>query len=143
MLRLPLLCPLLLLVACASPPLDDTTVVSGTVSYQTKLPPDAVTTIFLADASGPERPIEVDLQKLSSPDPGAELLVFETIEGDPPSPIAYSLQIPVAKVDQGHDYTVKAAVSVHDRILLVSRGSPLVLTKGRPHTADLVALPPG
>ena len=79
-------------------------------SEQVTYGPGATLYVYLVDTSGPESPLQVDLQKLDNPEPGAELLAATTIEGMIPSPTAFSLAVPLDQVDQGHDYRLKAAI---------------------------------
>jgi uncharacterized lipoprotein YbaY len=100
-----------------------------------------VTTVFLTDFSGPEPKIEVDIERLYTMDRGAELTVAQSIEGTTASPIAFTLEVPMAKIDTGHDYGLVAGVTEQGRIVLGARQPTLVLTKGRPTTADVVLAP--
>jgi uncharacterized lipoprotein YbaY len=136
---------LALLAACSSPGPYQDAVVSGNVRYAGNSAPgrDAVLVVWVADVSGPEEPLEVDLQKLSSPAPGAELVAYDSIEGGIVSPMPFSLPVPMDKVDQSHDYALKAAIVDRGRPVMATKEAPLVLTKGRPLRADLTVSPLG
>jgi uncharacterized lipoprotein YbaY len=138
-------CGLALLAAasCASPPPYRSAELTGEVSYRQKIAygPDATLVVYLVDVSGPESPLEVELQKLSNPEPGAELLAFTSTQGRVVSPTPFSLPVPLDKVDQGHDYALKAAILQGGRPVMATADPPLVLTKGRPTRAELVASP--
>ena len=97
--------------------------------------------VWLVDASGPESPIEVDLQKLDNPAPGTELLAATTFEGRIVSPTPFALPVPLAKIDQGHDYRLKAAIIDQGKPVMATSNAPLVLTKGRPFQVDLEVSP--
>jgi uncharacterized lipoprotein YbaY len=132
-----------LLAACASPGPYREAVVSGNVRYEQKIAfgPEAALVVWVVDASGPETPLEVELQKLSSPVPGAELLAFDSFEGMIVSPVPFSLPVPMDKVDQGHDYALKAAIVDRGRPVMATTNAPLVLTRGRPLRAELTVSP--
>ena len=134
---------LALLLGCAAPDPYRNAEVSGQVSYREKIVygPDATLIVFLVDASGPESPLQVELQKLDSPDPGAELLAATSIEGMIPSPTDFALAVPLDKIDQGHDYRLKAVILDQGRPVMAAGEPPLVLTKGRPVRVDLVLVP--
>lgn len=134
---------LALLAACSSPSKYDNAELSGTVSYRQKIVygPDATLVVYLVDASGPESPLEVELQKRDNPEPGAELFATTTVEGMISSPMTFTLPVTLDKVDQGHDYALKAAIVDHDRPVMATANPPLVLTKGRPFQVDLVVSP--
>jgi uncharacterized lipoprotein YbaY len=136
------LLPLLLLAglaACSQPSPYENVTVSGRVVFPaTALGPDAETSVFLTDLSGPEPRLEVEVEKLYAMDPGAELTLAQTIEGTTTSPVPFSLEVPMAKIDTGHDYGLTAAVTEQGRIVLGANRPTLVLTKGRPTTADVV-----
>jgi uncharacterized lipoprotein YbaY len=137
--------PLLLLAglaACSQPSPYENVTVSGRVVFPaTALAPDAETTVFLTDLSGPEPKLEVDVEKLYAMDPGAELTVLQTIEGTTTSPVPFALQVPLDRIDESHDYGLTAAITERGRIVLGARRPTLVLTKGRPTTADLTLGP--
>ena len=61
---------LALLAACSSPSPYQNAEIGGSVSYRQKIiyGPDATLVVYLVDASGPESPLEVELQKLDNPD---------------------------------------------------------------------------
>ena len=125
--------------ACASPSPYQSADLTGSVSYRQKIAyPDATLVVYLVDVSGPEAPLEVELQKLSNPEPGAELLAFTSVDGGIVSPMPFSLPVPLDKVDQGHDYALKAAILQDGRPVMATADPPLVLTKGRPTRAELV-----
>jgi uncharacterized lipoprotein YbaY len=134
---------LALLAGCASPSSYRNADLSGTVSYREKIiyGPDATLVVWLVDASGPESAIEVDLQKLDNPAPGAELLASSTVEGRIVSPAPFSLPVPLGKIDQSHDYRLKAAIIDQGRPVMATTDAPLVLTKGRPLQVDLEVSP--
>ncbi len=134
---------LALLAACSTPSKYDNAELSGTVSYRQKIVygPDATLVVYLVDASGPDSPLEVELQKRDNPEPGAELFAVTTVEGMIPSPTSFSLAVPLDKVDQSHDYKLKAAIVDHGRPVMATADPPLVLTKGRPFRVDLVVSP--
>jgi uncharacterized lipoprotein YbaY len=135
-------CGLALLTACASPSPYQSAELTGEVSYRQKIAyPDATLVVYLVDVSGRESPLEVELQKLSNPEPGAELLAFTSTQGRIVSPTRFSLPVPLDKVDQGHDYALKAAIVQDGRPVMATADAPLVLTKGRPNTAELVVDP--
>jgi uncharacterized lipoprotein YbaY len=143
MRRLLAVSALALLAACSSPGPYQDAVVSGNVRYDQKIAfgPDAALLVWVADASGPEAPLEVELQKLSSPTPGAELVAFDSVEGMIVSPMPFSLPVPLDKVDQGHDYALKAAIVDRGRPVMATTNAPLVLTRGRPLQAELTVSP--
>jgi putative lipoprotein len=130
----------LLAAACASPSPYQQAELTGEVSYRQKIAygPDATLVVYLVDVSGPESPLAVELQKLSNPEPGAELLAFTSAEGRIVSPTPFSLPVPLDKVDEGHDYALKAAILQDGRPVMATSDAPLVLTKGRPTRAELV-----
>ena len=129
----------LLAAACASPSPYQQAELTGEVSYRQKIAyPDATLVVYLGDVSGPESPLEVELQKLSNPEPGAELLAFSSTQGRIVSPMPFSLPVPLGKADQGHDYALKAAIIQDGRPVMATTDAPLVLTKGRPTRAELV-----
>lgn len=134
---------LALLTACSSPSKYDNAELSGTVSYREKIVygPDATLIVYLVDASGPESPLEVELQKHDNPEPGAELFAATTVEGMISSPTSFTLPVPLDQVDRGHDYALKAAIVDHGRPVMATADPPLVLTKGRPFQADLLVSP--
>ncbi|MFL5335778.1 MAG: YbaY family lipoprotein [Geminicoccaceae bacterium] len=134
---------LALLAGCASPSSYRNADLSGTVSYREKVVygPDATLVVWLVDASGPESAIEVDLQKLDNPAPGTELLASSTVEGRIVSPAPFSLPVPMGKIDQSHDYRLKAAIIDQGRPVMATTNAPLVLTKGRPLQVDLEVSP--
>ena len=137
-------CGLALLAAasCASPSPYRSAELTGEVSYRQKIAyPDATLVVYLVDASGPESPLEVELQKLSNPEPGAELLAFTSVKGGIVSPTPFSLPVPLDKIDEGHDYALKAAIVQDGRPVMATAKPPLVLTKGRATRAELVASP--
>jgi uncharacterized lipoprotein YbaY len=115
----------------------------GAVSWQEKIVygPDASLIVYLVDASGPESPLEVDLQKLDNPAPGAELFAATTIEGMISSPTRFSLAVPLDHVDQSHDYWLKAVIVDEGKPAMATIEPPLVLTKGRPLQVDLELTP--
>jgi hypothetical protein len=90
---------LALLAACSSPSPYQNAEVGGNVTYRQKIVygPDATLVVYLIDASGPESPLEVELQKLDDPTPGAELLASSTTEGMITSPTKFSLPIPLGR----------------------------------------------
>jgi hypothetical protein len=45
------------------------------------------------------------------------------------------------KVDESHDYALKAAIVDHGKPVMATANPPLVLTKGRPFQVDLVVSP--
>ena len=57
-----------------------------TVNYRKMMVygPEATLIVYFVDVSGPERPLQVELQKLDNPESGAEFLTAATIEGDDP-----------------------------------------------------------
>jgi uncharacterized lipoprotein YbaY len=125
--------------ACAAPSPYRSAELTGEVSYRQKIAyPDATLIVYLLDVSGPESPLEVELQKLSNPEPGAELLAFTSTQGRIVSPTPFSLPVPLDKVDQGHDYALKAAILQDGRPVMATVDPPLVLTKGRPARAELI-----
>ncbi|HEX6013298.1 MAG TPA: YbaY family lipoprotein [Geminicoccaceae bacterium] len=135
-------CGLALAAACASPSPYRSAELTGEVSYRPKIAyPDATLVVYLLDVSGPESPLEVELQKLSNPEPGAELLAFTSVEGGIVSPTPFSLPVPLDKVDEGHDYALKAAILQDGRPVMATTDPPLVLTKSRPTRAELLVRP--
>ena len=134
---------LVLMAACTSPSPYGNAELGGTVTYVEKIEygPDATLVVWLVDASGPENPIEVDLQKLDNPAPGTELLAATTFEGRIVSPTPFALPVPLAKIDQGHDYRLKAAIIDQGKPVMATSNAPLVLTKGRPFQVDLEVSP--
>ena len=102
----------LLLAACAGPTPYQNADITGTVSWSERVTygPDATLYVYLVDVSGPDSPLQVELQKFDNPEPGAELLAASTIEGMIPSPTRFSLVVPLDQVDEGHDYALKAAI---------------------------------
>lgn len=131
---------LLALAACSGPGPYRNAELGGTVTWTEEVVygPDASLVVYLVDASGPESPLEVDLQKLDNPAPGAELFAATTIEGMIRSPTRYSLAVPLEHVDQSHDYRLKAVIVDQGKPALTTSEPPLVLTKGRPLQVDLV-----
>ena len=49
--------------------------------------------------------------------------------------------MPLAKIEQGHDYRLKAAIIDQGRPVMATTNAPLVLTKGRPLQVDLGVSP--
>ena len=82
---------LLTLAACSGPSPYRNADLGGTVSWQEKIVygPDATLIVYLVDASGPETSLQVDLQKLDNPVPGAELYAATTLEGMIASPTRF------------------------------------------------------
>ena len=113
MRRLLAIATLALLAGCTSPSPYENAELGGTVTYPQKIAygPDATLVVWLVDASGPESPIEVDLQKLDNPAPGTELLAATTFEGRIVSPTPFALPVPLAKIDQGHSGAAAGAGS--------------------------------
>ncbi|MGD9509651.1 MAG: YbaY family lipoprotein [Geminicoccaceae bacterium] len=134
---------LLLLAACAGPTPYQNADITGTVSWSERVTygPDATLYVYLVDASGPDSPLQVELQKLDNPEPGAELEAATTIEGMIPSPTRFSLVVPLDQVDQGHDYALKAAIVDQGKPVMATSNAPLVLTKGRPTQVELTLAP--
>ena len=134
---------LALLGACSSPSPYRNAELGGNVTYRQKINygPDATLVVYLVDASGPEQPLEVELQKLDDPTPGAELLAVSTTEGMIGSPTKFSLPVPRDKVDESHDYALKAAILDQGRPVMATTSAPLVLTKGRPLEVELMVSP--
>jgi len=134
---------LTLLAGCATPSKYDNAELSGTVSYREKIVygPDATLVVYLIDTDGPVVPLEVELQKFDNPVPGTELLASSSSEGMITSPTHFTLPVPLDKVNQGHDYALKAAIIDHGRPVMATVNPPLVLTKGRPFQADLLVAP--
>lgn len=143
MRRLLAIATLALLAGCTSPSPYENAELGGTVTYaqKTVYGPDATLVVWLVDASGPESPIEVDLQKLDNPAPGTELLAATTFEGRIVSPTPFALPVPLAKIDQGHDYRLKAAIIDQGKPVMATSNGPLVLTKSRPLQVDLQVSP--
>ena len=110
--RVALLAAALLLAACSSTPRYRNADLAGTISYPQPVTfgPGAVLMVYLVDASGPESPLGVDLQKLDNPAPGQELFALSTVEGVIRSGTGFSLPVPLDKIDQGHDYALKALI---------------------------------
>ena len=143
MRRLLTVATLALLAGCTSPSPYENAELGGSVTYPQKIAygPDATLVVWLVDASGPESPIEVDLQKLDNPAPGTELLAATTFEGRIVSPTPFALPVPLAKIDQGHDYRLKAAIIDQGKPVMATSNAPLVLTKSRPFQVDLEVSP--
>jgi putative lipoprotein len=143
MSRLLAVAALAMIAACSSPSPYQNAELGGSVVYRQKIiyGPDATLLVYLIDASGPESPLEVELQKLDNPTPGAELLAVSTTEGMITSPTKFSLPVPLDKVDQGHDYALKAAILDQGRPVMATAEAPLVLTKGRPFQVELLLTP--
>lgn len=136
---------LALLAACSSPSPYQNAEIGGNVTYRQKIiyGPDATLVVYLIDASGPESPLEVELQKLDDPTPGAELLAVSTTEGMITSPTKFSLPVPLDKIDESHDYALKAAILDQGKPVMASTQPPLVLTKGRPFQVEVEVSPVG
>ena len=49
--------------------------------------------------------------------------------------------MPLDKIDQGHDYELKAAIIDQGKPVMATSNAPLVLTKGRPMQVDLEVSP--
>lgn len=137
--------PLLAAAACSGGAArnERPSIVFGTARWpaETSLGPDATLVVYLVDASAPEPPLEVALQKLDDPEPGAELLAYATDRGGLRSPQAFALPVPAGKVDPARDYALRVAVVDQGRPVLAAADAPLVLTRGRPRQVD-VALEP-
>lgn len=135
---------LLLLAGCATSH-DRQDIVFGSASWPggAVYGPKATLIVYLADASGPETPIEVDLQKIDNPVPGAELLAYATDEGMMRSPHYFTLPVPAEKVDSGHDYVLKMVVVDQGHPVLALTDPPLVLTRGHPRQVDVMLHPVG
>jgi uncharacterized lipoprotein YbaY len=133
----------LLLAACAGPTAYQNADITGTVSWSERVTygPDATLYVYLVDTSGPESALQVELQKLDNPEPGAELLAATTVEGMIPSPTRFSLVVPLDQVDEGHDYALKAAIVDQGKPAMATTDAPLVLTKGRPTQVELILAP--
>ena len=134
---------LLLVAACGGPTPYQNATVSGNVLWSEPIVygPDATLTVYLVDASGPESPLEVELQKVNNPEPGAELYAGTSIEGMIRSPEDFAFAVPLEHVDQGHDYRLKAVIVDRGKPVLATVEGPLVLTKGRPLRVDLTVEP--
>ena len=137
------LAALLLLAACTTSH-DRQDIVFGSASWSggTAYGPKATFIVYLADASGPETPVEVELQKIDNPVPGAELLAYDTDEGLLRSPHYFSLPVPREKIDRGHDYALKIAIVDQGRVVQTLVQPPLVLTGGHPRQVDVTLSPP-
>ena len=57
------------------------------------------------------------------------------------SPAPFSLPVPLDKIDQGHDYKLKAAIIDQGKPVMATSNAPLVLTKGQPLQVDLEVSP--
>lgn len=133
----------LLLAACAGPTPYQNADITGSVSWSERVTygPDATLYVYLVDTSGPESPLQVELQKFDNPEPGAELQAATTVEGMIPSPTRFSLVVPLDQVDEGHDYALKAAIVDQGKPVMATTEAPLVLTKGRPTQVELILAP--
>jgi uncharacterized lipoprotein YbaY len=133
----------LLLAACTGPTPYQNADITGTVGWSERVAygPDATLYVYLVDSSGPDSPLQVELQKFDNPEPGAELLAATTVEGMIPSPTRFSLVVPLDQVDQGHDYALKAAIVDQGKPVMATIDAPLVLTKGRPTQVELTLAP--
>ena len=133
----------LLLAGCAGPSPYQNADITGTVSWSERVTygADATLYVYLVDTSGPESTLQVELQKLDNPEPGAELLAATTVEGMIPSPTRFSLVVPLDQVDEGHDYGLKAAIVDQGKPVMATTNAPLVLTKGRPTQVELTLAP--
>jgi uncharacterized lipoprotein YbaY len=133
----------LLLAACSSPGPYRNADLGGTVSWSEKIVygPDATLNVYLVDVSGPESPLQMELQKLDNPAPGTELFAATSIEGMIASPTRFSLAVPIQHIDEGHDYRLKAVIVDQGRPVMATADAPLVLTKGRPLQVELVLAP--
>ncbi len=133
----------LLTAACAGPSPYRNADLGGTVTWPEKIVygPDASLIVYLVDASGPEAPLEVELQKVNNPVPGSELYAATTIEGMIASPESFSLAVPLEQVDESHDYRLKAVIIDRGNPAMATMAPPLVLTKGRPLRVDLTLAP--
>lgn len=133
----------LLLAGCAGSEPERPAIVFGSARWDAAVvpSPEAVFVVYLADASGPEPPLEAALQRLTSPEPGAELVAYDTDQGALRSPHFFSLPVPAGKLDPSRDYVLRMAVVEQGRPVLVLAEPPLVLTRGRPRQVDVALTP--
>ena len=57
------------------------------------------------------------------------------------SPTKFSLPVPLDKIDQSHDYALKAAILDQGKPVMATANPPLVLTKGRPFQVEVEVSP--
>ncbi len=104
--------------------------VSGTVSYQQRsaLPENTVITVRLVD--------------VSRQDVAAIVIAEQQIPANgKSSPIPFTISVEAAKIVASNSYAVQATISTYGQNTFRSTNSYLVLTQGRPATADIVVVP--
>lgn len=101
-------------------------VVSGTAAYRERiaLPPNAIFEAVLEDVSRPGAPAEqIGSTKL---DPA----------GNPP--FSFSIRYAPGKILAHHTYSVRARISVDDKLLLTTDALKPVITRGQPQSVELL-----
>lgn len=103
--------------------------VTGTVFYLERmaLPPGAVLTVQLVDASIADAP--------------APVIATETKTLTTQVPIPFSLSYDPKKIIKIHTYAVRAQIAVDDKLRFTSTTSYPVITNGKPTTVDVRVSP--
>ncbi len=110
----------------ASAQAGPTGAVVGTVTYRTRvaLPPDAVLEVQLQDVSRADAPART-IGKSIIPTAGAQVPIPFRVEYDP------------ATIDPSHSYSVRAIITVGDKLLFASPTAHPVLTQGAGNKATI------
>ena len=116
----------------------------GTVSYREKIVygPDATLVVYLVDTSGPESPLEVELQKLDNPAAGHGAAGRQHDRGhDHVADARSRCRCRSTRSTRATTIALKAAIIDHGRPVMATANPPLVLTKGRPFQVELEVSP--
>jgi putative lipoprotein len=100
--------------------------VTGTATYldRAMLPPGAVLSVALQDISVADAPAEVIAT------------ATQAIEGGPPYPFA--LAYDPGEIQERHTYSVRARVTLDDRLIMVTDTFAPVITRGAPTEVELI-----
>jgi len=123
-------CQLQKSASTAEPAVAAQETVSGTVTYLQRI------------AMPPEAEIVVQLQDVTSPDQGAQIVVEEKFAfGDRQVPVPFELKFDPTKIDTKHLYALTARIFTGSELRFMNSKSYRVLTQGHPAKANLVLLP--
>jgi putative lipoprotein len=106
----------------------NTAQVTGTLTYRERifLPPGVVAEVWLLDTSLADAPaVEIAYQKITDP-------------GNPPIP--FVLEYDTSKIQEGMQYSIRAAIRLADQLLFTSDTHYPVLTRGAGNTADVLLI---
>lgn len=106
--------------------------VTGTVTHRQRiaLPPAAV--------------VEVTLQDVSRADAPAVVLGRQAIElKGRQAPVPFEISYDPAKIEERHNYSVAARISVEGKLIFISDTRHPVITRGAPHVVEIVVVPAG